>query len=92
MKIEEFLTWRKSEPGEGRSADQISLVEMSNAMRDICKVAGGVRFDQLVKETSKVFGIQKMSNQTLARFQAAVGWGMENGRLGANGDYITSAS
>jgi hypothetical protein len=92
MKIEEFLTWRKSEPGEGRTADQISLVEMSNAMRDICKVAGGVRFDQLVKETSKVFGIQKMSNQTLARFQAAVGWGMENRRLGANGEYITSAS
>jgi hypothetical protein len=92
IKVEEFLTWRKSEPGEGRAADQISLVEISNAMRDICKVAGGVRFDQLVKETSKVFGIQKMSNQILARFQAAVAWGMENGRLGANGDYIAAGN
>jgi hypothetical protein len=90
IKVEEFQTWRKSEPGDGRAADQISLVEISNAMRDICKVAGGVRFEQLVKETSKVFGIQKMSNQILARFQAAVAWGMGNGRLGANGDYITA--
>ena len=88
IKVEEFQTWRKSKPGDGRAADQISLVEISNAMRDICKVAGGVRFEQLVKETSKVFGIQKMSNQILARFQAAVAWGMGNGRLGANGDYI----
>ena len=92
IKIEEFHTWRKSEPGEGRSADQISLVEISNAMRDICNVAGGVRFEQLVKETSKVFGIQKMSTQILARFQAAVGWGTENNRLAASGDYITASS
>ena len=92
VKVEEFQAWRKSEPGEGRSADQISLVEISNAMRDICKVAGGVRFEQLVKETSKVFGIQKMSNQILARFESAVAWGVANGRLGVNGDYITAVS
>jgi SpoU rRNA methylase family enzyme len=92
LKVEEFLTWKKSAPGEGRSADQISLAEISNAMRDICRVAGGVRFEQLVKETSKVFGIQKMSNQILTRFEAAVAWGISNGRLSLNGDYIAANS
>jgi hypothetical protein len=90
LKVEEFLTWRKSAPGEGRSADQVSLAEISNAMRDICRVAGGVRFEQLVKETSRVFGIQKMSNQIMTRFEAAVAWGINNGRLTLNGDYIAA--
>ncbi len=83
-----FESWKKSAPGAGRVASEISLVEIANAMKDICRVAGGVRFEQLVKETSKVFGIQKMSKEILARFEDAVVIGGSTGRLRIDGDYV----
>lgn len=85
-----YVKWQWSSPGQGRAANQISLCEIANAMKSICEVAGGVRFEQLVKETSKVFGIQKMSKDIEARFQAAVAWGSKFGRLVQSGEYIAA--
>ena len=76
----------------GRPAEEISLTEIANAMRDISRVAGGVRYEQLVKETSRVFGIQKLSSKALARFEDALNWGIKHSRLVASGEYITAAS
>jgi hypothetical protein len=59
-------------------------------MKDICRVAGGVRFEQLVKETSKVFGVQKMSKEILSRFEEAVLFGGSTGRLKTDADYINA--
>jgi hypothetical protein len=86
-----YTKWQWSSPGQGRAANQISLCEIANAMKSICEVAGGVRFEQLVKETSKVFGIQKMSKEIDARFQAAVAWGAKFGRLRTTDEYITAS-
>jgi superfamily I DNA and/or RNA helicase len=86
-----YIKWQWSSPGQGRAANQISLCEIANAMKSICEVAGGVRFEQLVKETSKVFGIQKMSKEIEGRFQAAVAWGAKFGRLRTTDEYITAS-
>jgi SpoU rRNA methylase family enzyme len=91
VKVEDWSEWRKSNPGEGRPAEEISLTEIANAMRDISRVAGGVRYEQLVKETSRVFGIQKLSSKALARFEEALKWGMKHSRLVSSGEYITAA-
>jgi len=85
----DFHEWRKSDLGEGRPASEICLTEIANAMADICKVAGGVRFEQLVQFTSKVFGFTKQTKDTVARFQAAVEWGVQIKQLTESGDYIT---
>ena len=61
-------------------------------MRDISRVAGGVRYDQLVKETSRVFGIQKLSPKALSRFQDALDWGIKHGRLVSSGEYVTASA
>lgn len=90
-KVQDWADWKKSNPGEGRPAEEISLTEIANAMRDIARVAGGVRYEQLVKETSRVFGIQKLSSKALARFEQALKWGMKNSRLTESGEYITAA-
>jgi SpoU rRNA methylase family enzyme len=91
MSVVEFDSWRKSDAGAGRVPEEISLPEIANAMRDICRVAGGVRYEQLVKETSRVFGIQKVSAKILARLEDAYKWGTANGRLAINGEYVAAS-
>lgn len=86
----DFHIWRKSDAGSGRAAAEISLCEIANAMNDICTIAGGVRFEQLVKETSRVFGIQKMSKDILTRFENAVKFGLACEQLKVEGDYISA--
>lgn len=90
VKVQDWAEWRKSNPGEGRPAEEISLTEIANAMRDIARVAGGVRYEQLVKETSRVFGIQKLSSKASARFEESLNWGIKNTRLEVSGEYITA--
>jgi SpoU rRNA methylase family enzyme len=87
-----FAGWQKSSVGAGRSADEISIPEIVNAMKAICEVAGGVRYEQLVKETTRVFGVQKVSAKTLDRFQLACDWAIANERLKLSGDYLVAAS
>jgi hypothetical protein len=89
---ENYSEWRWSRLGEGRVASQISLCEMANAMKSICEVSGGVRYEQLVKETTKVFGFAKKSSQTDARFTMALEWGISNGRLAVTDEYIVAKS
>lgn len=83
-----YTQWQKSAPGSGRVAEEISLTEIANAMKDICRVAGGVRYEQLVKETSRVFGIQKMSTKITERFDDAYNLGLKSKKLEVNGDYV----
>ena len=92
VKVDDWDQWKKSNPGEGRAAEEISLTEIANAMRDISRVAGGVRYEQLVKETSRVFGIQKLSPKALSRFQDALDWGIKHGRLVSSGEYVTASA
>lgn len=87
-----YDNWQKSELGIGRSAAEISLREIGSAMVAIAKVAQGVSLEQLVKESARVFGIQKVSKDTSARFEQAVKLAFTQARLKINGDYIESTN
>ena len=80
--------WRRGSETTLRHIQDVSLCEIANAMRDICEVAHGVRPEQLVKEVSRLFGIVKMSSAITQRLDMALAFGMQNGRLTKNGDYI----
>lgn len=87
-KPESYDAWKKSEPGEGRCAADISLKEMSNAMKAIATAAHGVRPEQLLKEASRVFGIQKLSKDASSRFELALAEALKSGQITNNGDYL----
>ena len=44
---ESYRNWSKSQPGEGRPIEEISLVELGNAMRDIARVGLGAGREDL---------------------------------------------
>jgi hypothetical protein len=83
-----FKVWRRGSETTLRHIQDVSLCEIANAMRDICEVAHGVRPEQLVKEVSRLFGIVKMSSAITQRLEMALAFGMHNGRLTKDGEYI----
>jgi hypothetical protein len=85
-----FSIWRHSANGSGRSVQDISLVEISNAMHAIVKAAQRLRVELLAKETARLFGIQKVSAATDLRMQAAIKFGLENGKLLQIDEYFES--
>ncbi|MFM8921450.1 MAG: AAA domain-containing protein [Candidatus Nanopelagicaceae bacterium] len=90
-KSETFYTyskWRRGSEDANRAISEISLCEISNAMKSICQVAQGVRPEQLNKEVSRLFGITKVSATTNERLTMAVNFGLANGRLAKDGEYL----
>lgn len=83
-----FTKWRRGSEGSNRAINEISLCEISNAMKSICEVAQGVRPEQLNKEVSRLFGITKVSSTTNDRLNMALNFGLTNGRLSKDGEYI----
>jgi len=57
-------------------------------MRDICRVAQGVRPEQLNKEVSRLFGVVKVSAAINGRLDAALRFATENGKLMRSDGYI----
>ena len=83
-----FKLWRRGDESTSRHIQDISLAEISNAMRDICRVAQGVRPEQLNKEVSRLFGVVKVSAAINARLDAALRFAIENGKLKRSNEYI----
>lgn len=87
-----FKLWRRGTESSLRHIQDISLTEISNAMRAICEAAHGVRPEQLNKEVSRLFGITKVSAATNQRLDLARSFGLTNGRLRQDGEYIQAAN
>ena len=83
-----FKLWRRGDETSMRHIQDISLSEISNAMRDICRVAHGVRPEQLNKEVSRLFGVVKVSAAINTRLDAALRFAIENGKLMLSDGYI----
>lgn len=86
-----YASWQKSDPGTGRPASDISLREIGNAMLALIHAARAISPEQLIKESSRVFGIQKVSKDIQERFEMAVGLAMKQERITFDGDYIEAA-
>lgn len=83
-----YSEWRKSPAGSGRSIQDVSIREIRNAMIAIARVAQGVAMEELMKETSRVFGIQKVSKDTAARLEHALNIAIQRGELVQDGEYL----
>ena len=86
----EFTTWRKGGGNAVRAISDISLQEIARAMFDIVRVSEGIRPEQLNKETSRLFGIQKVSAQTDQRLSLALAKATKQKLLKKQGDYIVA--
>lgn len=78
---EAYLDWRKSDPESGRALQDVSMQEIINAMKSVALAAQGVAPEQLVKETSRVFGVQKVSKVIATRIEASLALAVESGQL-----------
>jgi hypothetical protein len=87
-----FSLWRRGTEYSARHIQDISLTEISNAMKSICAVAHGIRPEQLNKEVSRLFGITKVSAATNQRLDLARTFGLKNGRLVQDGEYVQAAT
>ena len=87
-----FSLWRRGTEYSARHIQDISLTEISNAMKAICGAAHGVRPEQLNKEVSRLFGITKVSAATNQRLDMARSFGLKNGRLIQDGEYIQAST
>jgi hypothetical protein len=87
-----YKGWRRGTESSLRHVQDISLCEIANAMKAICEVAQGVRPEQLNKEVSRLFGVTKVSAAINQRLDAALAFGIKNGRLTRSGDYIQGTS
>lgn len=87
-----YKGWRRGTESSLRHIGDISLCEISNAMKAICEVAQGVRPEQLNKEVSRLFGVTKVSAAINQRLDAALNFSLHNGRLVRDGEYIQATS
>lgn len=87
-----FPLWRRGTEYSARHIQDISITEISNAMKSICAVAHGIRPEQLNKEVSRLFGITKVSAATNQRLDLARSFGLKHGRLVQDGEYIQAAT
>jgi SpoU rRNA methylase family enzyme len=87
---DQFTSWRKGTENAGRLISDISLQEIARAMYDIVRVSEGIKPELLNKETSRLFGIQKVSAQTDQRLSMALSKATKQGLLKVQGDYIVA--
>jgi hypothetical protein len=87
-----FSLWRRGTEYSARHIQDVSLTEISNAMKSICAVAHGIRPEQLNKEVSRLFGITKVSAATNQRLDLARTFGLKNGRLVQDGEYVQAST
>ncbi len=85
---ETYAEWQKSPAGSGRSIQDVSIREIKNAIIAIARVAQGVALEELMKESSRVFGVQKVSKDTAARLETAITSAIQRGELVQDGEYL----
>jgi hypothetical protein len=89
---ETYSEWRKSPAGSGRSIQDVSIREIKNAMISIARVAQGVEQEELLRETSRVFGVQKMSKDIATRLESALKSAISVGELMEDKGYLKPRS
>ncbi|MGE2718464.1 DUF3320 domain-containing protein [Mycolicibacterium celeriflavum] len=78
------LTWRAvrtAGASVSRPLDEVSLVEIGNAMRIVAELAGGIGIDELKRETLNMFGGKRLTAAISARLEAALQRATSDNRL-----------
>ena len=85
-----YAEWRRSLPGDGRVIDEISLPEISNAMRHVATVGYGIQLDELVRATAEAFGVSRVTTGIRDRLERGVKAGLARGSLAEQNGYIVA--
>ncbi|WP_298992781.1 DUF3320 domain-containing protein [uncultured Pseudokineococcus sp.] len=81
-------TWRGYRPtpaGVDRPVEHLPLREVVNAMADVCRSAGGMTEDELLRETLAVFGGRRLTAGVRERLAKALVLALSDGRLRRDG-------
>jgi hypothetical protein len=87
-------TWRVVRcpvDGESRPIDEVSLIEIGNAMIVIAEQTGGIETDELKREALGLFGGRRMTAGIEARLDAALDRAVQKGSLVLSAGLIRSA-
>ncbi|MBC7593528.1 MAG: DUF3320 domain-containing protein [Kineosporiaceae bacterium] len=85
---DDHLTWQRSEPGAGRDIGEISLTELANAMRDVCKIGLGMNREDLIRVAAQAFGVSRVTVGIRSRMEQAIGNGTRRGRISEREGYF----
>ncbi|WP_299038531.1 DUF3320 domain-containing protein [uncultured Pseudokineococcus sp.] len=86
-------TWRgyrRTPAGVDRSVEHLPLREVANAMVDVCRSAGGMREDELLRETLAVFGGRRLTAGVRERLAQTLSLAISDERLRRDGEVLLS--
>jgi hypothetical protein len=86
-----WANWRSSQLGDSRKISEISLYEISNAMRYLAEISLGITEEELFKETASAFGIQRLTDTVKLRLMLALRTGFSRGTLREDGTHIVAS-
>jgi hypothetical protein len=78
-------------PAEGSSRDplEIPYQELRNAMVSLAEASGGIAADDLIRETCRAFGNNRLGSRIKARLESVLKVALREGRLVAEGDLVS---
>ena len=85
-----YTGWAKSETSE-RKAEEISLVEISNAMTDVARIGLGASREELVTSAATAFGFRRVTTGIRARMERGVDEAVRRGALREENGYLVVA-
>ena len=73
--------YREADETEPRKIEHVSLVEIGNAMTDLCRDAAGLEPEELKKQAVRVFGGKRVTAGIGQRLDVALEAALDNGKL-----------
>ena len=87
-------TWRvvrRPVPGESRPLDDVSLVEIANAMRMVAEASGGMHAEELKRDALAMFGGRRVTESIGGRLDEAMTFALKHGHVErTTGDVLDS--
>ena len=83
---------RSPNAGESRPLDEVSLVEIGNAMSIVAEQTGGILADELKREALNLFGGRRLTQAVSARLDQALDRALGEGVLTRTGADVISAA
>ena len=80
--------FRRSSPESPRPIEDVSLIEIGNAMQALCRAGGGMEREELLREALAVFGGRRLTPAVRQRMDAALDRNLANERLVASAGLV----
>lgn len=83
-------TWfrMRPDPQRQRRIEEIHSIEIANAMAELCRASGGLAVDDLLSQTARVFGFQRLGASTSEWLRKGLVAAQQTGRIRQEGDYF----